>query len=38
VTKRPRRDSGTQSLDEGTVSMNVVVINVQQSSSNVIQK
>ncbi|XP_023722390.1 uncharacterized protein LOC111872573 isoform X2 [Cryptotermes secundus] len=35
VTKRARRDSHTQSLDEDAVPMNVVVINVQQSTTTV---
>lgn len=35
VTKRARHDSHTQSLDEDAVPMNVVVINVQQSTTTV---
>lgn len=35
VTKRARHDSHTQSLDEDAAPMNVVVINVQQSTTTV---
>jgi hypothetical protein len=35
VTKRARHDSHTQSLDEDAVPMNVVVINIQQSTTTV---
>lgn len=35
VTKRARHDSDTQSLDEDAVPVNVVVINVQQSTTTI---